>query len=177
MRVFRKNFLHKEGIGIIPSEGYRFFKKSIAQRHTMINFKGTRDWTSYYSRWTRVRISVNRGHIHGRVLWIQTRVTQRHVLQFHGFFFHGCPICYRINCEKPMGNSKETFDTRYKRRFATICGYVSEVILWQKSGNVFLTKKCAQIEKLANFSRITRWYKFHLSILVMHFSADVLVIL
>ena len=38
--------------------------------------------------------------------------TQRHILQFYDCFFHGCPTCYRINGDKPIGNSKDTLDAR-----------------------------------------------------------------
>jgi len=51
MKVFRKNFLCKEEIGIISSDDYR-----MKNNRSMANFERTRDWMSYNScrTWTRI---------------------------------------------------------------------------------------------------------------------------
>ncbi|XP_011631834.1 uncharacterized protein LOC105423675, partial [Pogonomyrmex barbatus] len=45
--------------------------------------------------------------------------TRRHVLQFHGCFFHGCPSCYPLNRDKTFENFNDSFDARYERTVAT----------------------------------------------------------
>ncbi|KYN09340.1 hypothetical protein ALC57_18550 [Trachymyrmex cornetzi] len=111
MRVFRKNFLRKEEeIGIIPTGGYRMNdNQSRKLSRTMIEGMLV---DGYYE-------CENVGE------------TQCHILQFHGCFFHGCPICYRIYRDEKIGqNSKDTLDARYERTIATIwrlrlrCGYI-----------------------------------------------------
>ena len=113
MRVFRKNFLHKEkNIGIIPSGGYRFIENQSREGI---------QWLILKEREIGRHIIHEQEHRLMKGIFVNGYYEykgemQHHVLQFHGCFFHGCPTCYR---DKPIGNSKETFDTRYKRTFAT----------------------------------------------------------
>jgi len=62
MRIFRKNFLRKEEIGIIPPGGYRF-KQSITQRQGIqwLILK-EREIERSIIRGMRGRISVNERH-------------------------------------------------------------------------------------------------------------------
>jgi len=105
MRVFRKNFLHKEEIA------------SFRRGDTDKENQSCKDiqWLILKEREIEHRI-IHAGHEREYQLiedidryYENEDETQRHVL--HGCFFHGCPTCYRINCYKPIGNSKETFDT------------------------------------------------------------------
>lgn len=46
--------------------------------------------------------------------------TQRFVLQFHGCFWHGCPLCFREDRDKSLlsANREDTIDARYQQTLA-----------------------------------------------------------
>jgi len=120
MRVFRKNFLREEKIGIIPSDGYRF--KDNQSRKAV-------QWLILKEREIGRRIiHAGRGREYRLTEGMpvdgyyecenETGATLRHVLQFHGCFFHGCTVCFRVNRDKTLVNFKDTLDARYERTLA-----------------------------------------------------------
>jgi G:T-mismatch repair DNA endonuclease (very short patch repair protein) len=120
MKVFRKNFLRKEEIGVIPTGGYRF--KDNQSRKAV-------QWLIFKEREIGQRI-IHAGHgreyrltegmlVDGYWECANEGTTQRHVFQFHGCFFHGCPSCYRINRDKALEKFNDTLDARYERTVAT----------------------------------------------------------
>lgn len=98
MTVFRKNFLQADTIGIIPTGGYR-----CANNHS----RKALQWLIWMERELERRINhAGRAReyrtIDGTLVdgYFETSVagrTQRHVLQFHGCFWHGCPTCFPVN--------------------------------------------------------------------------------
>ncbi|XP_032686577.1 uncharacterized protein LOC116851356 [Odontomachus brunneus] len=50
---------------------------------------------------------------------------QRHVLQFHGCFWHGCPKCFRVNRNRPLStvSCEDTIEARYERTLAMTCRF------------------------------------------------------
>jgi G:T-mismatch repair DNA endonuclease (very short patch repair protein) len=123
MRVFRKNFLREEEIGVIPPGGYRY---ADMQSHKALQ------WLVWMERELgHPIIHAGRGREHqidGRRVdgYYETKLeneTQRYVLQFHGCFWHGCPTCYQVNRDRTFSttNREDTIDARYERTIATTC--------------------------------------------------------
>ncbi|XP_071581882.1 uncharacterized protein [Temnothorax nylanderi] len=129
MRVFRKNFLRKEEIGVIPARGYRF-----ADNHS----RKALQWLVWMERELgHPIIHAGRGHEHKidgtRVDgYYETPTndddddddeTRRYVLQFHGCFWHGCPTCFQVNRDRipSATNREDTIDARYERTLAMTC--------------------------------------------------------
>ncbi|XP_036147283.1 uncharacterized protein LOC118647134 [Monomorium pharaonis] len=117
MKVFRKNFLRSDEIGVIPSKGYRNADKQ--------SQKALR-WLVWMERELgHPVIHAGRGREHviaGATVdgYYETETaneTRRYVLQFHGCFWHGCPSCFRVNRDRTLlsANPEDTIDTRYER--------------------------------------------------------------
>ncbi|XP_024937599.1 uncharacterized protein LOC112493900 [Cephus cinctus] len=112
-RVFRKNFLRDEQIAILPPGGYRYYEKQsrkallwlLSLEHrwgcTIVHAGRTREYR--LSEGTPVD-----GYYH------DTDTGLRHVLQFQGCFWHGCPKYYRINRDTRL-HTGESMDARFKR--------------------------------------------------------------
>ncbi|XP_036139539.1 uncharacterized protein LOC118644656 [Monomorium pharaonis] len=120
MKVFRKNFLRSDEIGVIPSKGYRNADKQ--------SQKALR-WLVWMERELgHPVIHAGRGREHviaGATVdgYYETETaneTRRYVLQFHGCFWHGCPSCFRVNRDRTLlsANPEDTIDTRYERTLA-----------------------------------------------------------
>ncbi|KAL6421672.1 hypothetical protein ACFW04_014487 [Cataglyphis niger] len=100
--VFRKNFLHSNTIGLIWMErelGHSINHAGRAREYRTID--GTLVDGYYETSDT-------------------TGTTQRHVLQFHECFWHGCPSCFPLNRDRAISSSdcKDTIDSRYERTLA-----------------------------------------------------------
>ncbi|KYQ50354.1 putative DNA polymerase [Trachymyrmex zeteki] len=128
MRVFRKNFLRKEEIDIIPTGGYRMNDNQLTEGMLILKEReiGRRIIHAGHGREYRLTEGML---VDGYYECENAGETQRYVLQFHGCFFHGCPTCYRINRDEKIGqNSKDTLDARYERTIATTwrvrCGHI-----------------------------------------------------
>ncbi|KAL6417359.1 hypothetical protein ACFW04_012817 [Cataglyphis niger] len=107
MTVFRKNFLHSNTIGVIPAGGYK--KANNHSRKAL--------------QWSRAREyrTIDGTLVDGYYETSDTSgTTQRHVLQFHGCFWHGCPSCFPLNRDRAISSSdcKDTIDSRYERTLA-----------------------------------------------------------
>ncbi|KAL6446793.1 hypothetical protein ACFW04_001313 [Cataglyphis niger] len=112
MTVFRKNFLHSNTIGVIPAGGY---KK--ANNHSR---KALHHSINHVDRAREYR-TIDGTLVNGYYETSDTTgTTQRHVLQFHGCFWHGCPSCFPLNCNRAISSSdcKDTIDSRYERTLA-----------------------------------------------------------
>ena len=88
MRVFRKNFLRKQTIGILPSRGYRLVnnqsKKAIEWIIWEQNVRNKEIIHSYNNREFRIPEGIT-------VDGYYEDNDSKFVLQFHGYFWHGCP--------------------------------------------------------------------------------------
>ncbi|XP_039311046.1 uncharacterized protein LOC105202996 isoform X3 [Solenopsis invicta] len=112
-RVYRKNFLQKNKIGIIPTGGYRWGQN---QSRKAVS------WLIWTER-ELGRVIAHAGHgretrlpegvlVDGYYEEINNGVTINHVLQFHGCYWHGCTRCYTVNRNQGIGN---TMDARLER--------------------------------------------------------------
>ncbi|XP_039313511.1 uncharacterized protein LOC120359579 [Solenopsis invicta] len=123
MKVFRKNFLREREIGIIPPGGYRNVDRQ--SRKTL-------QWLVWMERELGHPI-IHAGRGRERLIagsrvddYYETKLgdeTHRFVLQFHGYFWHGCPTWYQVNRDRKLlnTNSDDTLDSRYERTIATTC--------------------------------------------------------
>ncbi|KYN20104.1 hypothetical protein ALC57_07532 [Trachymyrmex cornetzi] len=96
MKVFRRNFLRGEEIGVIPAGGYRY-----RDNHSEFRIAGT-PVDGYYE--TDLE-----------------NETRRYVLQFHECFWHECSSCFRINRERKLNSFTDhgdTIDARFERTLA-----------------------------------------------------------
>src|SRR5436190_2172200 len=123
MTVFRKNFLRKDEIGVIPQGGYR--KANTYSRKAL-------QWLVWMERELGHPINhAGRGREYrtndGTLVdgYYETREsmsqTQRRVLQFHGCFWHGCPTCFPLLRDKALSSASDrgdTLDSRYDRTLA-----------------------------------------------------------
>lgn len=117
MKVFRKNFLQEDEIGIIPSGGYR---NADNQSHKALQ------WLSWLEREQGQTIrhagrsrefQVAGLRVDGYHAKKENNV--KYVYQFHGCFWHGCPTCFRENRDRPLANHEDTLEARYERTLAT----------------------------------------------------------
>jgi hypothetical protein len=112
MRVYRKHFLQKNTIGIIPQGGYRHSNKQ--------SLKAVR-WLCWMEHELRQQIQYT---VRGREKrlpegplvdgYCQLADGTRVVLQFHGCYWHGCVWCNTTNRNSRIVNG-ETMDERFER--------------------------------------------------------------
>lgn len=114
--VFRKKFLQPDHIGILPPGGYR-----LADRQSQKALK----WLVWMERELgRTVLHAGRSREYripetGRQVdgYYVDRDGTRHVLEFHGCFFHGCRRCFRINRDRRLVNGF-TLDARAEETLA-----------------------------------------------------------
>ncbi|XP_020296498.1 uncharacterized protein LOC109861322, partial [Pseudomyrmex gracilis] len=123
MRVSRKNFLREEEIGVIPCGGY-----CLADTQS----RKALQWLVWKER-ELGRIIVHAGHGREHRLaevggipvdgYYETANGERHVLQYHGCFWHECPVCFKTERDKRLcTGEREVYDTmnlRYERTLTT----------------------------------------------------------
>ncbi|XP_020298587.1 uncharacterized protein LOC109862847, partial [Pseudomyrmex gracilis] len=123
MRFFRKNFLREEEIGVIPRDGYRL--ADTQSRKAL-------QWLVWKER-ELGRIIVHTGHGREHRLvevggipvdgCYETANGERHVLQYHGCFWHGCPVCFTTERDKRLCTGKrevyDTMNSQYERTLTT----------------------------------------------------------
>ncbi|XP_036150650.1 uncharacterized protein LOC118648443, partial [Monomorium pharaonis] len=113
-RVYRKNFLQKNSIGIIPTGGYRWgqkqSRKAISWLIWMEHELGRIIAHAGRGRETRLPEDIL---VDGYYEETIENTMIKHVLQFHGCYWHGCPRCYTVN--RNSGTTTDTMDTRLER--------------------------------------------------------------
>jgi len=118
MRVFHKNFLRENQIGIIPAAGYRNHDSRTALQWLVLRERelGQRIIHGGREREYRIEGVPVDGYYESQV----GNTTKRHVLQFHGCFWHGCPMCYRENRDRKLVNidNEHTLEARYNLTLA-----------------------------------------------------------
>jgi hypothetical protein len=127
--VFRTLFLEPETIGIIPAHGYRPEEKQSVMVY---------QWLSFVAK--EQNIYIQHGRNKGEKAIGPYKVDgyyedegKRHVLEFHGCFWHGCPKCYSqstINPVTDMSMSELYARTLEKKQFIESEGY-SYTALWE----------------------------------------------
>ena len=127
--VFRKNFLENETIGIIPPQGYRPSDKQSIMAY---------QWLFYMAHEKKMYIQHGRNmgekHIGPYKVdgYIETE-TERTVLEFHGCFLHGCPICFSRSTVNPVSQltmAELYAQTMEKKQYIESEGY-SYKCIWE----------------------------------------------
>ncbi|XP_020297690.1 LOW QUALITY PROTEIN: uncharacterized protein LOC109862147 [Pseudomyrmex gracilis] len=122
MRVFRKHFLREKEIGVIPHGGY-----CLADTQS----RKALQWLVWKER-ELGRIIVHAGHGREHRLaevggipvdgYYETANGERHVLKYHGCFWHGCPVCFKTERDKCLCTENAKYDTmnsQYERTLTT----------------------------------------------------------
>ena len=136
MRAFRKKFLRKNTIGIMPQGGYRLLDKQ--------SFKALY-WLAWMEKEMKCRIQhslrsrekrLPEGYLVDGYCELQGIGV---VLQFHGCFWHGCIKCRMINRDLKVA-SGETMNERYERTVRISKKLKMLDIFLLKSGSVTLIR-------------------------------------
>ena len=107
MKVFRKKFLKRDTIGIIPKNGYRFSNtQSIEAMKWLI-------WKEHELQ-RRITFSARGREVRLEEGFLVDGFSESNrddelpiVLNYHGCFWHGCPRCFRINRNRPICNKND----------------------------------------------------------------------
>lgn len=114
-KVFRRNFLKPNTIGIIPKRGYRLIdiQSNIALKWLIWEEK-VRNITIQYAGNGKEAV-LNACKVDGYCEEINT------VFEFQGCYFHGCPSCFKHQRDQPLhDNPNETLNQRYDATVAKI---------------------------------------------------------
>ncbi|XP_018570577.2 uncharacterized protein LOC108910461 [Anoplophora glabripennis] len=108
-KVFRRNFLKPNTIGIIPKSGYRW-----RDNQSKIAIQ----WLVWEEKQRNVNIQhaakQQEATIHGVKVDGFCSETEE-VFEFHGCYYHGCPSCFKCNRGEPLqDNPAETMDLRHE---------------------------------------------------------------
>ncbi|XP_018573827.1 uncharacterized protein LOC108912895 [Anoplophora glabripennis] len=108
-KIYRRNFLKPNTIGIIPKNGYRLRdNQSRIATQWLVWEEKQRDINIIHSAKQQEAIVQGvkiDGYIH----------ETKQVFEFHGCYYHGCPICYKHNRDQPLyENPSETLNLRYE---------------------------------------------------------------
>ena len=100
MRAYRRNFMPKDSIGIVPREGYRGLVQQSRKAKRWLYWLQVRD------RDLRLQSCLSpQGEkvVMGAPVDGYDAATQT-VYQFHGCYFHGCPVCFPGHLAFPESN-------------------------------------------------------------------------
>ena len=111
LRVFRKNFLVKNTIGLMPVKGYR-----LAENQS----RGAIRWLHYMGKKVLKRHIQHVGNGREKRLFGKVRVDgfctptaeESHkgiVLQYQGCYWHGCKTCFSVDRSDPDNQMNERF--------------------------------------------------------------------
>ena len=119
MRVFRKNFLKKNEIGILPSGGYRWTDNQSTKAVYWLSWMGKKILKRPVEHIGRCRERrLREGTIVDGYSSPQNEENYRGlVLKFHGCFWHRCPRCCRLNRDATLITG-DTMDSRFERTLA-----------------------------------------------------------
>lgn len=112
-KVFRRNFLKTDTVGIIPKGGYR-----LADNQSKIALQ----WLIWEEKQREINIlhaaKQNEVVLHGNKVDGFCPDTNQ-VFEFHGCYFHGCPNCFKHDRDKSL-NDGASMNTRYESTFTKI---------------------------------------------------------
>ncbi|KYN18723.1 putative DNA polymerase [Trachymyrmex cornetzi] len=92
MKIFRKNFLRKKEIGIIPTGGYKMNDNQSRKAVQWLILKEREIGRCIIHAGHCREYRLTEGMLVDGYYECENGETQRHVLQFHGCFFHGCGL-------------------------------------------------------------------------------------
>ncbi|KAK4880607.1 hypothetical protein RN001_008753 [Aquatica leii] len=112
--VFRRKFLQKDSIGLIPPNGYR-----MADKQSAIAIK----WLLWLEHTLNIKIqhSGNSREVRLKegILVDGFCVNTNTVYQFHGCYYHGCEICFPDQTAELSGNKHDAMFVRREKTTAT----------------------------------------------------------
>lgn len=115
LRVYRKKYLKENTIGVIPRNGYR-----MADKQSLKALK----WLCWMEKKLNRKIQ---SAVRGREVRLpegwkvdgvcSSREGKQHtiILNFHGDWWHGCPLCFKYNRDGKVSGGQETLNDRYER--------------------------------------------------------------
>ncbi|XP_043285730.1 uncharacterized protein [Venturia canescens] len=120
--VYRKNFLPADKIALLPPGGYRWADKQSRKAVSWLVWLERENGIiiTHAGRTREQRLPLGLPPVDG--YYEENNI--RHVLQFHGCYWHGCKRCFRINRDKRM-RCDDTMDQRYERT-VTISARIKE---------------------------------------------------
>lgn len=104
-KVFRRNFLKTDTIGIIPKGGYRFRDNQSKLALQWLIWEEKQRETSIIHAAKQKEMVLHGMKVDG--------FYDNKVLEFHGCYFHGCPNCFKYDRDKLLPDG-ETMNTRYE---------------------------------------------------------------
>ncbi|XP_023312242.1 uncharacterized protein LOC108915368 [Anoplophora glabripennis] len=112
-KVYRRNFLKPNIIGIIPKGGYRWHDSQS---------KIATQWLVWEEHQRQINIQHAAKQQESRVAGVKVdgyAAESSQVFEFHGCYYHGCPACYKHNRDIPMPEDpSQTLNTRYETTIA-----------------------------------------------------------
>lgn len=114
-KVFRRNFLKPNTIGLIPKSGYR-----LCDNQSKIALR----WLIWEENQRKIDIRHSGKQkevvLHGFKVDGYCSETNE-VFEFNGCYYHGCPKCFKLDRNKPLhDNPNETMNTRFESTEAKI---------------------------------------------------------
>lgn len=112
-KVFRRNFLKPNTIGIIPKGGYRW-----RDNQSKIAIQ----WLVWEERQRNINIQHAAKQQETMVQGVKVDgycAEIKQIFEFHGCYYHGCPSCFKFGRDESMhDNPNETLNTRYEATVA-----------------------------------------------------------
>ncbi|XP_030758042.1 uncharacterized protein LOC115883772 [Sitophilus oryzae] len=130
-KIFRRNFLQPETIGIIPKNGYR-----LCDNQSKIALQ----WLLWKEQERGVEIvHAAKQQERGVKSWYKVDgycKETKQVFEFHGCYYHGCPRCHKYERQVPLKDDPtQTLDSRYENTITKtqhLTGQGYEVIeMWE----------------------------------------------
>ncbi|XP_023312382.1 uncharacterized protein LOC111692561 [Anoplophora glabripennis] len=114
-KVYRRNFLKPNTIGIIPKGGYRW-----RDNQSKIAIQ----WLVWEEHQRQINIQHAAKQQESRVAGVKVDgycEETKQVFEFNGCYFHGCPACFKCNRDIPMPEDpSQTLNTRHEATLAKI---------------------------------------------------------
>ncbi|XP_018570294.1 uncharacterized protein LOC108910225 [Anoplophora glabripennis] len=114
-KVYRRNLLKPNTIGIIPKGGYRWRDNQS---------KVAIQWLVWEEHQRQINIQHAAKQQESRVAGVKVdgyAAESNQVFEFHGCYYHGCPACYKHNRDVPMPDDpSQTLNTPHETTLAKI---------------------------------------------------------
>ncbi|KAJ8914412.1 hypothetical protein NQ315_017506 [Exocentrus adspersus] len=112
-KVYRRNFLQPNTIGIIPKSGYRWRDNQS---------KVAIQWLVWMEKEQNINIVCAAKQQEARVAGVKVDgycAETNQVFEFHGCYYHGCPACFKNGRDEPLRDDPtQTLNTRYEATVA-----------------------------------------------------------
>ncbi|KAJ8915407.1 hypothetical protein NQ315_008296 [Exocentrus adspersus] len=112
-KVYRRNFLQPNTIGIIPKGGYRWRDNQS---------KVAIQWLVWMEKEQNINIVCAAKQQEARVAGVKVDgycAETNQVFEFHGCYYHGCPACFKNSRDEPLRDDPtQTLNTRYEATVA-----------------------------------------------------------